>query len=1779
VDLYLEAQFTNLYPQYVNNFVVARQSQDLGYSWIVTFKGEMFYDNVEELVVVSSVNLLGMLASTFRPFTVNKITTVLATTTVTSLASANDLPAGQNVFVRVVAINAVGVGPAKVATVGTNGTSMGSIVPRSPPGLPLDVTVYAVPASVGDQLLVTWSQGQTYGSAITHYTVEYCVNAAQSSSDVYSLGATVLASNYTGNYDYSTFISVTPFQDYTVRVKAYNGLGAAPPSWFLKVGAHDTTSITEALDYQQGAQRAQSQCIIGLDECSEAAAFPAAFVVLARGLPRSSSLSVPSYPTVDTAQSFTATSGFITFAVPSVNGNGVDKWRVEWWDTISPQNVFNAVVNTTYYNITSLTMGHTYYIRVIAHSTAGYGESSSTYAFTPRQQPDAPFAPAVGVASYAPNMTAYATSLNVSWQHPQISSPDLVGGGGSPVLQYLVEWSKLPFSAMTPTVIVIDLHCVGYSASFTQGFQLSLSTATDASKSHPSDYFTTGQLPGAGTYVSANIPATATAYDMQVILENMPNVAQVTVTKTSSINGPVWYVTFNEATEVPLFTVVDTTCTCHGSVLNPIISYSGAFSYSSSALYSWMNVTVDGSVTDGSTYFVIENLLPGETYYTRVSASNDLGFGPRRLTAPASFTVPVTQPTVPTQYEGDWGMPRLFRATPTSLLVKVGPSDFNGGSFISYFNVQWDTSSDFDSSPSGSPLGSVPVAAFSTICTKCVESITFSYSSGTPVVTISYVGTSDTVRLLQTGVRVGIITSDDNVPYTFRVADSSATTTSFVVENAGTRALIFNSTGLTAPDLFLLGAQFEISDLSADMTYFVRVNAENTAGVCDDSAMFAIEECGGFTATSPGSLNPHQSPSEPSGVSASATGVQSVAVSWLPAESVAPIVSYRVDAFTRSSQASVNQSSFFGDAEVQQLQTTSLCTNGTFTLAYDSFGIALPGAVSGFYNLKKFNTTDDISSHLEPGDQIMVDGVIYTIAAYEYFDETGFTVLERIKGTGLNGDVVASKVWVRPKTLPIPYNIDAAKLTELIENQPYFGQVKIERTRVNGGHVWHITFMTNVGPQPLLIVNPLHLLGSDPTVAVTRLDFGTMPDNYVSATVFPRSGMMSTSFTGLATGLTWYFRVLATNDISDGPLSSFVSAVPADVPLAVSSVELDPYTGSSLLVTYTMDADPQGSAITGYNVSVSSAGSSPHWTFYPNSYQHQQIIVDAHTAPFTSTSQFTLSVANYSCCFNTYASMNSSTTNRVDAVHARTNLQMSLNNGGWQSLANYVGLGEFVHVGHQDFRVCLNQDAKFVALNGILNDSVVPLCDMDTAMIAKPFDAGFSGHRMEFLPLYRLDTSVGSAAQPVMGSSVLSVNLFDASVNDRLGLLSYGDWLMLGHPVRGEEFRVNSVTANTITIGTVADPSVIASMSIASLQHASYMVQILSLNSTSSFTNSTLATGFRLRFKDSITYVTVAGGGLGCLSLHSSAQAVSTELEYLLSIDDVVVSKTTTTDSVAFAVTFVGDLVRGQVPLIDIIDVGSNGCNSEGINVRSYVWQSRDSFMPVYRLQTTAPLDYDATASDVQDALEALSYVARADVTRSVYNNGYSWSVSFRSFSDWNSVNMPLLYMNSVNIAAAVKGVGYTYPIGRQVLSNLLQGTTYFVAVAPVNSYGNGPSKASMPMSKQPFDQVPGSPANLRVTAGAGSTVFIQFDKPVYTGGPDVSSYRVQWDTQSNFKSSNGGMSPLGELVIRSDDTASSRPEVQVVSLVSQIGFNPAGTFVLSNLSGSTSLTLDTTYS
>ena len=72
----------------------------------------------------------------------------------------------------------------------------------------------------------------------------------------------------------------------------------------------------------------------------------------------------------------------------------------------------------------------------------------------------------------------------------------------------------------------------------------------------------------------------------------------------------------------------------------------------------------------------------------------------------------------------------------------------------------------------------------------------------------------------------------------------------------------------------------------------------------------------------------------------------------------------------------------------------------------------------------------------------------------------------------------------------------------------------------------------------------------------------------------------------------------------------------------------------------------------------------------------------------------------------------------------------------------------------------------------------------------------------------------------------------------------------------------------------------------------------------------------------------------------------------------------------------------------------------------------------------------------------------------------------------------------------------------------------------------------------------------------------IQFNRAAISGGRPISHYVVQYDTKSTFDGQGNGL-PLFEQEILTE-SASAVDDVQLVTIISDPGYHPGGTFVLS---------------
>jgi hypothetical protein len=188
------------------------------------------------------------------------------------------------------------------------------------------------------------------------------------------------------------------------------------------------------------------------------------------------------------------------------------------------------------------------------------------------------------------------------------------------------------------------------------------------------------------------------------------------------------------------------------------------------------------------------------------------------------------------------------------------------------------------------------------------------------------------------------------------------------------------------------------------------------------------------------------------------------------------------------------------------------------------------------------------------------------------------------------------------RTVYIPYDSSARQVESALEALDTIGDVTVERSLMdeNGGFTWTVTFLTELGDVPDMVLDGLDLTGTvaTGTVAVERV--GVMPpfDSLDPANKIPLGSAvindltdLSLTVTDLEEGIAYYFRVRAINSVGPGDYAY------ADVPFAIpepqrpgrpSNAMLEVIDGTSMEVSFSPPLLDGGDDVTFYRVEYGS---------------------------------------------------------------------------------------------------------------------------------------------------------------------------------------------------------------------------------------------------------------------------------------------------------------------------------------------------------------------------------------------------------------------------------------------------------------------------------------------------------------------------------------------------------------------------------------------------------------
>ena len=656
------------------------------------------------------------------------------------------------------------------------------------------------------------------------------------------------------------------------------------------------------------------------------------------------------------------------------------------------------------------------------------------------------------------------------------------------------------------------------------------------------------------------------------------------------------------------------------------------------------------------------------------------------------------------------------------------------------------------------------------------------------------------------------------------------------------------------------------------------------------------------------------------------------------------------------------------------------------------------------------------------------------------------------------------------------------------------------------------------------------------------------------------------------------------------------SIKPYGPPGALPAVSLSHVDGSHLRLSFKQAAAVHGDDVAGYEVRWAPAGSSDAASFHSAAlapdYTVQLIESSVWEGRFEADARFSLTLGDFKGAFvsplggldanglRTYVSILDGTNNLTRAAPNATD------GAGAAALHKSIPRGSFLKVGGQEFRVCLST----VEDVGVCDEAHLPLCRVDDPFVPAFYNGHGYARELARVPAFVLDTLAGAALDVGVGDSTLMTMNGPRerlSVNDLTATLERGDYIRLGHPTEGRTFRVSTdagraFNATHLPLADAADASVEVSVLVGDIVSATYEKQVLSFFGDEGDLNKTAGVGgYRLLFANERTETTNAGGvmrskrgpandwGRGCLVWDGSAEALEAELESMVSIDDVAVTREAGGGYVNYTVTFHGALVRGDVPQLTITDFGTDGCEAFH-NASSYVNSAapvsfadttlEPSFTPLYKVQRTEELPYTATAADVKAAVEALTAACSVDVSREIVGSGYSWALTFTSQpkgllepvrTNWNALEgtlqQPLLTVHALQ---------------RVTLPTPKQGVSYSASAVATNAHGqSGPWQGTSPVALQSAPQLPSAPEGVVVDSISATELSVEWAEPAESGGAPVTLYRVEWDPASTFNSRGDGTA-LGVATVHASD-AKPVTDVQYVSVAVPFGKYLSGSFSL----------------
>lgn len=188
------------------------------------------------------------------------------------------------------------------------------------------------------------------------------------------------------------------------------------------------------------------------------------------------------------------------------------------------------------------------------------------------------------------------------------------------------------------------------------------------------------------------------------------------------------------------------------------------------------------------------------------------------------------------------------------------------------------------------------------------------------------------------------------------------------------------------------------------------------------------------------------------------------------------------------------------------------------------------------------------------------------------------------------------------------------------------------------------------------------------------------------------------------------------------------------------------------------------------------------------------------------------------------------------------------------------------------------------------------------------------------------------------------------------------------------------------------------------------------------------------------------------------------------------------------------------------------------------------SFRLRFDRESTPPLAHDASAEDIEDALERTIDIGDVTVSKVINGYGHNWIITFVTEmgdvalmeADGTGLTGPSA---AVSVSVGQDGItpsayGSVEVTDASILQYTIEGLTlgeaYSVRVRASNAEGYGPAAEAVPASIRPLE-APGVPEDVSLIVMSNAMLKLVWSAPVSNGGNIVTQYRVDWDTNQDF--------------------------------------------------------------